>query len=378
MRRGLLISVGLVLISLLACAPPPRGQAAASAQSSSMSDNLTAVIADIESVQLRLQTEGISAARSLSHDVVVLTRAINDKSVDPDTVLVLKGYRAQAGQIIVNLGLAMGLPTDKELATAAIADYQAIIDAPDGDEVRRAMKLHAMYGIASLKLVAFEDETGGYRQMKQCADLGYPSCMYMVAEAMVAGVEGIAANPRAALDLHTKVYDEAYDDPCIRSESAASNARISYFMGIKAENRSGLDWLRRARRVADEAKVRASNVDICGGSHLQIDEYLMRLEEGDRQLSLVRDLPKEDPSSTMTGVLVGYLMDEEEDKDAFKKAVGAVKNPYMKCEYAFLGLWKAGASKRSSDVQAYWSLMQPGKDGNACAQKLLFARKFVR
>lgn len=343
-----------------------------------MSDNLTAVIADIESVQLRLQTEGISAARSLPHDVSVLTRAINDKSIDPDTALVLKGYRAQAGHIMVNLGQVMGLPVDKELASAAIKDYQAIVDAPDGDEVRRTGKLQAMYGIASLKLVAFEDEAGGYRQMKQCADLKHPSCMYMLAEAMIAGAEGVAANPRGALDMHTEVYEKGYDDPCIRVESAASNARIAYFMGLQVDNRSGLDWLRRALRVSDEAKVRASNVDICGGSRLQIDEYLMRLEKRDRQVSLVRDLPKEDPSSAMAGVLVGYLIDEEEEPGAFKKAVGAIKNPYMKCEYAFLGLWKAGASKRNSDVQAYWSLMQPGRDGNACSQKLAFARKFVR
>lgn len=173
---------------LAACgAQPPRQNVSGAASSGvSPSSNLAAVMASIDDAGDRAAQGDPSAARALPYNIAVLTRAINGQEVDAEGILLLRYYRAMASQLLSYLNQALGLPADRQLATAALADYEIVLKAAS-DDGRGDLRRNAMLGAAQVLLGHLDDEPRAYSYFRQCAELKHGACMSVIAEAKTRG-----------------------------------------------------------------------------------------------------------------------------------------------------------------------------------------------
>ncbi|WP_339830590.1 hypothetical protein [uncultured Parvibaculum sp.] len=363
---------------LAACgAQPPRQNVSGAASSGvSPSSNLAAVMASIDDAGDKAAQGDLSAARALPYNIAVLTRAINGQEVDAEGILLLRYYRAVASQLLSYLNQALGLPADRQLAAAALADYEIVLKAA-GDDGRGDLRRNAMLGAAQVLLGHLDDEARAYSYFRQCAELKHGACMSVIAEAKTRGAGGFSVDLNEAVALHAEVYRTGSDFGCAGSYSAHAVARIVHFRNVRPDEDDQFAWIRKAYRLSDQVKVRSKGQDLCSGAFIQINEFMMRLENGERRAALLYQVRDE---SEWTGeaerLLIGYLLGEVQDQQ-FRSQVVAIKNPDIRCEYAFLGLWKSAIARQTSMARSYRELMQGTQRAGACGENLLFARKFL-
>ncbi|MEQ8267407.1 MAG: hypothetical protein RH982_09435 [Parvibaculum sp.] len=377
MRHGLILCALLGAALLQSCAPPPPRQASQAPQPA-LSDNLAAVIADIESAATRIGNGERAAARSLPHDIEVLTRAIEGGQTDAEGILMLRYYRGQARQILVSLGQMLRLPTDRQMAEAAISDFTAVAGAASGDASTEELKKNAMYLAGYVATSGLDDAARGMGYFQRCAAQKHAGCQNVVASAKVGGSSGMAKDLNGAAALHLEAYGTRLDYGCSGPSSAFGLAQMTHFTSVKIEDRSSLDWLRRAYRLADQAKVRSGGVDACGGDYMSIYEYLIRLEKREKKPELLDrslgDISIEEAPDIIRK-MVGYLRDESPESEYRAEVIGT-HDTFSRCEYAFVGLWKAAISNQMTAARAYRDIILKDRGNSTCAENLTYAGRF--
>ncbi|MBO6634146.1 hypothetical protein [Parvibaculum sp.] len=374
MRRELLLCAVLLLTSLQAC-EPPRRVAATGVNPGVTSDNLAVVIADIQSAEARAREGDASGIRSLPHNIDVLTRAIEGGTVEGDALLTLRHYRAFARQMLNRFNDLMDLPVDRPVAEAAVADYLAIAEAAGDDPAKQKLKAHAIYGAGQVTATQLGNEVQGYRYFRQCSDMKQAGCQNVVAYAMIYGHAGIEQDLNGALALHKAVYDTGITYTCAGSFSARSIAYIVHFTDARLDGRTGLDWLRRSMTLADQVKSQANGVDLCAGESVRVDEYLMRLQAGERQDSLISGYLEE--NEVLPPVVAQYLLGKIGDA-TFTKELRKMDRPSARCAYAFIGAWKSSIERKAASVRTYSSMLKELPDETSCASNIVFVERFAR
>lgn len=338
-----------------------------------LSDNLAVVIADVESAGMRIGEGDISPARTLPHDIDVLTRAIDGGTVQGETLVTLKYARGRARHLLNYIAQLMGLPVDREMAEKAVADYQSVADAIGDDATQTEYKANALFWIAQVKVTQLDDEAGGYRYFQQCADMKQGGCMNVIAAAKIVGVEGIPRNMQAGAELYRDTYETGLDYGCAGAFSAHALARLAQFTDVRVEGRTGLDWIRRAYRLADQMKARSEGADLCATGAMQVTEYLMRLQAGERQDGLIKDIEeKNGPLPAATRSTVDYLLGRT-DGAAYRRDIGNFKNVSLRCDMAFLGAWKSSISRQSSEFNGFRKIIDAA-DPEDCSEYQLFVK----
>lgn len=360
---------------LQACAPPPQRPVSASS-TPAFSDNLAAVIADIQSIAGRTSAGELSAARTLPHNINVLTRAIERGQADAQGVLILRYYRGVARQTLSELNRALGFPPDRPTAEAALADFEII--ANDRNPESQDLAKDALYLAGQVVTHELGDPVRGLTYFQRCAEMKQAGCQAVVASAKIGGALGMRKDTAGAVALHQEIYATGLDYGCVGSFSAYSLARLTHFTGAVAEDHTALDWLRRAVRLADQAKVRSSGVDHCGGDFMSVYEYLIRLEARDRKPVLLEQAKGGDENPTgIVADLLGYL-DGSVRETVYRQSVADQRNEDSRCQFAFLGLWHAAASNQMTAARAYRDILRQHGNNLTCAENLVFAGKYLR
>lgn len=370
MKHGLLLSIFALV--LLSCAEP--GQPRRAFVAPSQSDNLAAVIADIQTADARARDGDVTGIMALPHNVDVLTRAIDSGEVQGDAMATLRYYRGLGRQLLVRLNESLKLPFDREMAEGALADFLAVAEAAGDDSSRVPMKANAIFSAAQVTAGVLGDRPKGYEYFRQCAAMKQAGCQNVMAVAMLTGTEGIPRDINGALAMHKEVYDTGIGYTCAGSYSARSIAFIVHFTDASLDDRSGLDWLRRASGLADQVKARAGGLDVCNTLSYRIDEYLMRLEAGQREDELLSPLQGSD--SPLRPVVLDYLLGKASDT-AYTAELGKMDAP-SRCGYAFLGLWKSSIDGNAGAARSYRSILAEKPDELACASNLVYAERLMR
>lgn len=374
MRHGLLLCAIVGALVLQSCAPPPR-QAPVSL-SSANSDNLAAVIADVQNVETRARDGDFSSVRALPHNIEVLTRAIEGGSIQGDALLMLRYYRGVARQTLNRINDIIGLPVDRQVAEAALADFLAVAEASGDDPAKSGIKSNAIYGAGQVAATQLGEKERGYGYFRECARMKQAGCQNVMAGALVTGRDGVAQDLNAALNLHNEVYETGTTYTCAGSFSAYSIAHIVHFTDARLDHRTGLDWIRRATGLADQVKSRANGVDVCGSAGYSVDEYLMRRQAGQRDDGILARLQGDD--GAVQPFAVDYLLGKSSDS-TFTAELRKLESPSSRCIYAFLGAWKASIDGNAAAVRNYRSMLgEAPRDEYTCATRLIYSERLAR
>ena len=273
MKNGLLICAMALALGLQSCAEPPQARRAFVAPA--YSDNIAVVIADIQSADARARDGDASGIRALPHNIEVLTRAIDGGAVQGNALISLRYSRGVARQLLNRYNDIIGLPIDKAMAEAAVADFLAVAEASGSDDSASGVKANAIYFAGSVTDAHLGDTPKAYEYYRQCAEMKQAGCQNVMATALLTGRDGIARDLNASLALHKEVYETGTTYTCAGSFSARSIAFITHFTNAKLDDRMGLDWLRRGAGLADQVKARSGGMDICNSAGYRVDEYMM-------------------------------------------------------------------------------------------------------
>lgn len=366
----------LAALALASCEPPQR--VVSQDSPAELSENLAIVIADIESMPVRLSAGNVGAARSLPHNISVLTRAIDGRETDAGSRALLRYYRGQARLLLTALNHSMGLPVDRQMAEAAIADFETV--ANDTANAQEELRQSSLYFAGEILMSPIGDDARAMAYYRRCADQGMSACRNTIALAKIGGTAGERKDFPGAVALLQKSYEAGLEQGCAGSYAAFSLARLTHFAGVSADGQDAVDWLRRAYRIADQLKVRANGQDVCGGNYMSVYEYLMRLEGGKKDARLLDQLfagsAEEDLSPELQAMLA-YLRGTSSASD-FRETVSAIRDTDTRCEFAFLGLWKASISKQKSAARAYQGIIRKEADSMSCAADLNLSEAYLR
>lgn len=381
MRFRLALCASFVAAALAACGGPRPtsyggGISDGGSSGDQLSSNLAAVVSDVAIAAQKSASGDISQARTLPHHIDVLTRAIDSRTVDADGVILLRYYRALARQTLNGLNVVMQLPVDRGMAEATLADYEIVAAVPDAKEGLRELKRNASYGAGQVLANFLHNEARAYIFFAQCAELKQAGCLNVMAEAKTTGVAGIKPDLKEAVALHVEVYKTGTDYMCAGIYSAYSIAKIVHFTNVRPDDDDEFVWIRRVYRLLDQVKVRTNGQEPCGSISYQIVEYLMRLEGGENRPDHMREALTNEDILEGDRVMIRYLLGEVDDRE-FQVKVLDTKQESARCDYAFLGLWKAAISKRLDVAQHYRRMIEGKKTDTYCAQSLLFARKLL-
>lgn len=381
MHFRLALGALFVAAALAACGGPRQasygsGTSGGGSSGDRLSSNLAAVVSDVATAAQNGASGNISGARTLPHDIGVLTRAIDSGTVDADGVILLRFYRALARQTLNALNESLTLPVDRNMAEAALADYEIVAAVSDEKEDLREMKRSAIYGAGQVLINFLNNEPRAYNFFARCAEMKHAGCLNVMAEAKTIGVAGIKPDLKEAVALHVEVYQTGTDYTCAGVFSAYSIARIVHFTDVRPDANDEFVWIRKVYRLLDQIKVNNQGREPCGNFAFQVGEYLMRLEGGENRPDPIREVLMKEELSETERVMIRYLLDEADDRE-FQAKVLDKKRDSVRCDYAFLGLWKSAISKRMEAVRNYHRLMEGGKGDDSCAQNLLFARKLL-
>lgn len=376
MRYGFVVCALAIATMLSACAGSRTNSSGGGSAGGQVSDSLAAVIADVASVDARLSEGDGTVARTLPHDIDVLTRAINAREGDAQAMLLLHFYRGKARLTLNSLGQMLGMPVDRQMAEAAMADFDVVNNTSGTDDMTLGLRREALYYTGQILLSQLKQSERAYSYFAKCADLKQAGCLNVMAWAKVSGEGGVQPNLKEAVALHMEVYKTGTDYMCAGAFSARSLARIVHFTGVRPDENDEYAWIRRSYRLLDQVKISSKGNEPCGSvAAYQIDEYLMRLEGGEKRPSLLTSILSDGTRlSDAERTTIRYVMGDADDREFRKLADG--KKGVARCEYAFLGLWKSAISKQVDGVRSYKALMQDEKAENACGYTLVFARKF--
>lgn len=377
MRRGAFFGVVLGVL-LSGCVAPPA-QNASSAEKSGrvpeVSDNLTAVIGDVQTSFVAVGRGDLSKASNLQSDILILSRAIDGGRVQEEGQLVLKFYRGMAQQSLASTNAMIGLPVDTRMAKAALADYSAIINTSLKSSRVTALKSQALYMSGGITLNDLNAPPQAMHFYRKCAALENAACQNVMASVMVSGYAGVKKDVRAAAKLYQSAVESGVSSGCAGAFSALSLASIQHFTGISVEGNDDLHWLRKAYRLGEQMKARSEGHDVCGTANYYFVEYLMRLDKGDPQPALLQHAldehspPVPDPIAKLAAYLKGDLSAND-----YREVVLGIEEPYSRCDYAFKGFWKAATAKHNRDARAFRSILEQDRDNLVCLNDLEFAR----
>jgi hypothetical protein len=197
----------------------------------------------------------------------------------------------------------------------------------------------------------------------------------MMAVAHVTGAGSEKVDIAQALQLNSFVYSMGVRADCNAPQAARSIANIIHFVGGRRPGDDELLWMKRAYGLMDQFEGVRRSSNACGRGPAEIDEFLFRLERGQRQPDLLQDADKRiGLTSKSTQALIDYLSGQSDDK-TFDAAVQASKPTESGCGAYFDAMWFAQIKGKRASAQRYYDRLK-AIDNPSCRPAQVYARKF--
>lgn len=343
-----------------------------SATYADVTDDLKAAVLKVISFENERPNGLPDSGDQVSESIGDLTRLINSGRLNRIGQTIAYFYRAQAKYIQNDYRISANEPVDTTVAQSALDDYEFVIRSGIM-ATSEANPAEAEYGAGSVELNQLHSTSAAFEYWSKCAGLNNIACMNIMADAKIAGVGGQTVDPKAAIELHEKVYATGIEQECAGAYSAQSIAEIVYFFHLKGFD-DELTWMSRASTLLDKIDAELPTKDICERADFRLIEFLLRLSRGERRDDILENVTKhakQVDARASAAYLAGAL-----DATAFRARLAQTPFKYRRCEDYFVAYWYSMLNKQADKAQTFSdAIAEIG--GADCALQLAFSHKLV-
>lgn len=336
--------------------------------------DLLTTVQDVQRVEHKDQYDAGELSR-LEQDVSRLNTVLGNGNLTSQDASVSYYYRGQALRLMNEVRLQQGESADSSTAQGSLQDFDKVVAEDSQGYLRDVNAGNAEYYAGLVARDHLGDDRKANSYWEKCASLSHAGCLQMMAMEYVTGTGGQKVDLQQALQLNSFAFSMGVRAGCAGPGAARSIARINHFLGGRRPSDDELTWLKRAYGLMDQFEPAAHSRNACGRSRAEIDEFLYRLERGQRHPELLRDASERVgfDSSAMDG-LIEYLL-EDSDEQAFGHAMEPVKPGESACAIYFDALWFAHIKRKQSAEKKYYARLK-SVAVPACRTELAYARKF--
>lgn len=336
--------------------------------------DLLSTVRDIQNVERRSDHDSEDISR-LQQDVAKLNTVLGDGNVTGADMLVTYYYRGQALRLLNLVREQQGDDTDASTALGALQDFEKVIAEDSNGYLREVTPANAEYLAGLVARDYLHQERKAYTYWEKCAGVSQAGCMHIIAMAHVTGAGGEKVDLTQAIQLNSFVYSMGVRADCVAPQAARSIALIIHFVGGRRPGDDELVWIKRAYGLMDEFEGPKMSSNACGRGHAEIDEFLYRLERGQRHPEILQDADKRIGfTSPSTQALIDYLSGQSDDR-SFDAALQASKPAESGCGAYFDAMWFAQIKGKRAIAQRYFDRLK-AIDKPSCHSATVYARKF--
>jgi TM2 domain-containing membrane protein YozV len=336
--------------------------------------DLLSTVRDIQNVEQKTDhdPEDIS---SLQQDVARLNTVLGDGNMTSADAPIAYFYRGQALRMLNVVREQQGDDIDTSSALGALQDFERVIAEDASGYLREVTPANAEFLAGLVARDYLHQERKAYSYWEKCAGLSQAGCLHIMATAHVTGAGGAKVDVAQALQLNSFVYSMGVRADCTGPQAARSIAHIIHFVGGRRPGDDELVWTKRAYGLMEQFEGVRRSSNACGRAHAEIDEFLFRLERGERHPEILQDADKRVGfTSKSTQALIDYFSGRSDDK-AFEAAVQASKPAESGCGAYFDAMWFAQIKGKRAVAQRYYDRLK-SIDKPSCRPALVYARKF--
>jgi len=300
---------------------------------------------------------------------------IQATNTDASTGIALTYYIAELEWVVTaDSGFGNGTP-DRTLGQDALKNFDSVIayghDMPEWNIVLSSANYLAGSTAAAMDGMS---SSLALRYWTVCAAQGHPGCINNVAFELGKPLTASDDDIRHILDLHAKVVATGTYAMCAGQFSAVSEAKLIHFTGVGRPGDDDIGLLDKAQTFYGQLKDRLHTADPCGGGRIGIDQYMMRLDRGERRPELLEDVEQHESSALWLRV-ASYLKGTT-DEAGLAKAIAASQG-FETCELHFYAAWKARQEGKKDAAQAHYDAMLKIDPGH-CSPERMEMRRYLK
>jgi hypothetical protein len=337
--------------------------------------DLLTTVPDIQKVE-RNPYGGQDETAALQRDIGVLNTVLGNGSLNSADIPVVYYYRGQALRLMNGVREPDGEQIDLPTAQGALADYDKVIAGDSNGDLREVTVANAQYWAGFVARDYLHSHAKAYSYWEKCAELSHAGCLHLMASARLTGRGGqkVDIKGRAAIKF-LGFQRVGIRGECAAPWSAQSIAKIVRFTGIRLPGDDELAWINRSYGLTGQLESITTDANVCNRADAEIEEFLYRLESGQRKNSILKDAENRiSENSTVTQAVI-RLLSRASDEKAFQGSVDASKSKDGRCSAYFYALWYSEITgKHSAEEEYYRRLTQIGS--SSCSTELVYARKF--
>jgi hypothetical protein len=336
---------------------------------------LRVIGSDLRAIEVELEKDAPPPpADTLEAAIEALTDVIERPAESERSRMVAYYLRAKAQSLFNWTREENGFAPDNARARKALDDYDIVIaselDLADWGIVRS----DTLYRAGTTAFNHLKAEPLAYSYFERCAAERHMGCVNIMAGAKLTGSGGQAIDILGAIELHALVFATGPIYGCAGAYSAESLALIAHFLGVTKDGEDAAIWLRRAQTLADErARIAAAGAtgNPCGRERFDMDEYLIGLEQGKAEPSILARAAVRDDLGKPGETIVRYLSGDM-DEASFSKSLEWF-TAYERCDLEFLAAWRAIIRKETDLAREHYRGM---KSTAVCADEMAYLRKY--
>jgi tetratricopeptide (TPR) repeat protein len=339
--------------------------------------SLAGAIAEHVEQQLRENVRNDKNAETdLESDVAGLTRLIEAGTLDGSYDAGTRFYRAAAQDLIDYVRKENGIRPDTAAAEQSLSDLDRIISGKSDISAWGITIPEVEYLAGSIALSGIGSSPRAALYWKRCADSAHAGCMSQLAAAYTVGLGGMQADPAKALDLNVKVFETGTRYTCAGAVAAHNIAGLIYFAAASyPQDNDPISWIQKSYALSDPVEARPDSKDRCGGSESRIEEFLYRLERGDRQNGLLTQAAQRLGDNSISSIALMNYLSGSLDVEGFEAAVESDRSDGFRCSAYFHAMWYAYLTKETILVDKFYKALLKF-DYLTCPSCVVFARKF--
>lgn len=330
--------------------------------------------------QLRDQWLSSLGGKGRSHDMSVfygqleVLKKIQASNTDPQLGIPLAYNIASIERIIVVDAMILGQKTDQVVGQDALKNFETVLangrDMPEWGIIISDVNYDA--GTTALSIDGQYDRA--IRYWAVCSAQGHPGCMNNLAFELGKKADPTDDEIKQMIDLHAGVVATGTSVQCAGLFSAVSEAKLIHFTGIGHAGDTDIGLLDKAQMFYRQLKDTNHGSDPCSGARIGIDQYMMRLDEGQRQPDLLKDVERQSAALASRNI-AGYLLGALDDA-GLAEAIAAT-DAIGTCQLHFYAAWKAKQDGKIDVAREHYQAMLKLKP-DKCTPEPLLLRRYLK
>jgi len=361
-----------VIVTLLVAASCSTPKTADTSEKSDRKIELQQIVDNIEIAEASLTRQPYIDTASLSTAIDRLDTIASERDA---FVLPAHYYIARAADTVNDNFRKTGGAIDRSLADKAIQGYAAVI--ANGKDISewniRVSNAEYYAGNDALNDLNAPELAENY--YKLCVQAGHAGCMNALAYLLLIKADALVENRHLAFDLLKRAVDTGTNYRCAGFLSAVTLAYLAHFRLVARPAGEEFDWLGQAQDLRRQLGQKEGNPDPCNAASMQLDEYMMRADSGDRRPDLLKATIA-DSSVPATRGIAEYVAGSLDAVGMEAKLALGGFSARRRCQARFYELWKAvqsGSFAQASKSYKKMSAFNP----RDCGIELVVAERLL-